>query len=322
MEHIREVTTTPQLNMNSLRMVSQSSYNGPVSGWTEHFKKFCAKRSAPMPVNMFTPNINANASRVNSHENIADRLYTDSFIRREKKIQMAKERRIQELIDPATGRHFFEPQSLGSPQGSAAGTTSQEALTSQLHEDSKIIQLRKEQLRKKYDDHELTFSPAINKNSSVLAEKKRRPLYSPRRSKSADAVPDDETTKKVLKPHEVAEFLRRLEKNDVSRESRLNSLAQVKESQELSECSFHPQISKKSEEIFERTNLYSTPVDTPAPRTVDTSHTSLKKASHGGTEASPSISMPPRAISNPSQYASQSRPQPPTAADSAIRSNN
>jgi hypothetical protein len=278
-ERFAEVQVKPTLNARSEAIIrSSGDYKGPVRHWREHFEKFSARRvrddAATHHEASFTPNINANAVRVDVERDITDRLYQESAARRERLQQRAYEQQAREMLDAATGRPLFAPHALRSVD--VGPPRKAEELSAQLHEDSYEMARKREQAIVQHADPECTFKPTLNESSHILAGKARKPLYVPRaqrvederakrervqvqRARSAEPTPRQPSATRVS----VDDFLRRTQRNETTRAQKLDHIRQEQEGRETRECTFHPAISRRSEEIFFASNVSGTPMRSP-----------------------------------------------------------
>ncbi len=188
-EKMKQVQQSPNIDKRSAQLVERlDDYAGPISGWESHFAKFCAKKTVPLPPQLFHPNINSNAIRLDVEEDIADRLFKDAQTRDQRKKDLIEYVRAEELIDHNTGRPLFSPQSLRGPiydgesNNSARRRRPEEVAEELLAKGMELENKKKQQAQRMHtDDQELTFSPSINKRSAVLAEQGGRvPLYEPK----------------------------------------------------------------------------------------------------------------------------------------------
>lgn len=318
-----EVTGEPLLNSHSLTLLDESgNYQDPVTGWEKHYAKYCAKHTAPLPKSLFHPNINSNAVRADSDIPIHDRLYKDSTERRMKLKEAARERMKQELEDPATGRPYFSPQSLRPPSQShvSPNRTEEKSVFEYLHESSKRKELSQQDV-----DPEATFTPKINPKSDELAERVRKPLYTPGRSarKSEDdsdsKSPDskEKEAEKAARINKAAleEFFRRTERNDHVRQARLEQLRKERLERDGEHCSFQPRINKHSVDLFEAAHVYGKPMSTPAADIVPTSSRVSGYEASGMSSPSPtqaskkSLQTTPRTTGAPSPKAGAASPK-------------
>eukprot|EP00672_Neobodo_designis_P024987 CAMPEP_0174848470 /NCGR_PEP_ID=MMETSP1114-20130205/13543_1 /TAXON_ID=312471 /ORGANISM="Neobodo designis, Strain CCAP 1951/1" /LENGTH=608 /DNA_ID=CAMNT_0016082773 /DNA_START=46 /DNA_END=1872 /DNA_ORIENTATION=- len=274
-ERFADVRDKPALNPRSEALVkAHGEYKGPVRHWKEHFEKFSARRvrDEARDAAAFTPNINANAVRVDVERTISDRLYQDSSSRRERLSQLAHEQQARELIDPGTGRPLFQPHALR--RGSPTPQRDPEELSMQLHDESYEAARRREIAAQSHPDSQHSFKPTINPASEELAKRARKPLYVPRaqraeeerqrkeriqRARSADASPRVAPQTRVS----VDEFLRRAQRNEMTRAQKLAAIRAQQDDRELGECVFHPRISRRSEDIFYASNVSGTPMRSP-----------------------------------------------------------
>lgn len=294
-ERYAEVRESPAINSRSDKIVrTAGEHKGPVRGWEQRFAKFCAKRSAGDATTQketFSPNINANAVRVDVERSIAERLYEDSHVRKERLRMLSREQQARELVDEATGRPLFNPHALKSSPARSRSRTAAE-LSAQLHDDQLEQSRRKAMLSAAYRDPELTFSPNINKCSEILATRTRKPLYVPRaqrekeererrerqRAKSAEASPRVEKG-----PVNIDEFLRRAQRNEIARAHKLAAIRDEEEDRETRECTFQPHISARSEDLFNKSNMSGAPMRSPldalaSPHSTDRGGTQLSFA--------------------------------------------
>lgn len=274
----KDVTGSPSINRTSVEIVQQrGDYSGPVSGWEEHFARFCAKRSntTTQSGTMFNPNINANAVRAGGDKPISERLFEEFSERRERRRQAVLDAQQQELVDKATGRQLFTPQAL---QPGSTGRRPEE-VSQQLYEDNSILERRRADAVEKLDP-DMTFTPKVNETSAYLASKVvRRPLHEPKRaptdgqftpgrgtmnsarSRSTDDINSQpNSTPKVS----VREFLQRTQRADAGRASRIAAIKNAMHERDTSECTFQPRINSKSQQIFESTNAAGTPMASPS----------------------------------------------------------
>lgn len=268
-----EITGSPNIDNHSRDIVThRGRYVGPVSGWTEHFAKFCAKRAVPVDSqDMFTPNINVNAVRKEAEVTISERLFAESSQRRERRRLQAEDAAKQDLIDAATGRPLFKPHSLAS----GGPARSVEELSQQLHGDQAAATERKRQLAGAlYQDPEMSFTPKLNRTSSQIAQHiDRKPLYDPKavakmrtrsaESGSASPAPVSPVSRGSATSVNVQEFLHRTERADIGRAQRISAIKKVINERETSECTFQPRINSKSEAIFSSLNLSGAPLQSP-----------------------------------------------------------
>ena len=261
-----EVTATPQLNNHSLAIVESSGqYEDPVHGWEKHYAKYCAKRTAPLPKTLFSPNINPNAVRADPDQPIHERLYDDSRVRYDKLYESAKRAREAELHDPATGRPYFSPQALRTPEAQQRATPERnKSVYEALHESSKK---KADAAKSDAGDPEATFTPKINPKSVELAEKVRKPLYTPVKIEKSpskdDAAKEDESKSPNRQKVNLEEFFRRTTRCDHVRQARMEALRNEKQEREEGDLTFQPRINKRSVELFEAAHVYGKPITTP-----------------------------------------------------------
>ena len=200
---------------------------------------------------------------------ISDRLFEDSDRREARRKQLEEELRAKELIDPNTGSKLFSPHSLHEK-----GERTPEDVARRLLQLGREAEERKKELAEKYTkcDHNLTFSPKLSEKSKAIAEATtRRPLYEPKPKVSGNGSPEKE---KVLesegstqrKQHkrsgsDPSGFFRRSERAEQIRQEKLREMAVAVASQELSECTFQPHISRRSLDLFRSAHNYGVPMD-------------------------------------------------------------
>lgn len=268
----------PTLNRKSSIIVERldTEYKSPVSGWESHFAKFCSRNtSAATPRETFQPSINSNAVRVDIEKDIGERLYEDSIARDEKKKAAEKEQRERELTDPNTGRALFSPQPLDVGREKRSPIK----ITEDLLEEGKRLEKKKEALKETIlkSDPNLTFSPSLNKRSIAIADSsntKRKPLHEPVQRKidlddsKAKASPDTAvaaspavgtvaTINKKKNFSDPNDFLRRIELSVHLRHQRLAELQNTLLEEERRLCSFQPLLNRKSVELVEQLETYS-----------------------------------------------------------------
>lgn len=300
----RELTGTPCINQKSRHIAETIEHQGPVVGWNSHVAKFHANQKPVTTEKLFQPNINANAVRTDVEKDISSRLFEDSTHRRERLKAMATEQRQKEMVDPHTGRPLFMPHSLRSTTsclGESPDRSSRrkiDELSSQLHDDHRENMRKRELLEKAGKEANLSFQPQINPTSEVLASRNgvRKPLYvrkakleeqqreqqKQKRARSADAANKDDS--KTHTSIDVDDFLRRIQRDELSRTQKMQGIRQEQMERELSECSFHPRISRRSEEIFVHTNMSGTPLQSPME--------TLASQSSGGMSPPPAYEIP------------------------------
>lgn len=268
---LAEVTASPAINPASQRILDEGGhYRDPVTGWDEHFARYVAKRTAALPPEMFSPNINANAVRPDADRDIADRLFGDSYDRRERLRSEAQRRLREETIDPATGRPFFTPQSA-RPDAPGRGAGVFDAL----HDNSKEWQARR---NAPVDTHEpaLTFTPKVNPRSAELSEKSRKPLYTPNKTpRAADGASPSALSascggggasgasaaspeRRAAQPIDLQEFFRRAARDGQVRQARMKALRDEYSSRDRSDCTFHPRVNEHSLELFVQMSHFGT----------------------------------------------------------------
>lgn len=251
-----KMQATPTINDNCDRILTD--YVGPVQGWNAHFAKFCSKRNPPVSRNMFSPNINSNAIRRDGDKPIGERLFQESFCRQQRREAQSASQQEREMFDPATGRKLFKPQAARSTSSQSSSRNPLDVTTT-LHEASKSREEMLEELRKNYDDKECTFSPQLNRTSMQLSARSRKPLYEPKRSKSAEPEAPASTKEKIT-PEQMRAFLLRNEKALRDKHAHVEALKLGRVNADEEQCTFHPEINRRSEQIFAMSNVFGVPM--------------------------------------------------------------
>jgi hypothetical protein len=310
----RDNTGSPAINKHSQDLIAASpGYKGPVRNWDTHFAKFCAKRSKEFDPNLtFSPNINANAVRVDLEQSIGERLYAESEVRRERTQQVAQENRRKSLIDAATGRPYFTPQSLGSVSGPISSRDVEE-LSQKLYEDHADNLRRRDDIQASSPEHCYNFTPKLNVNTEMLAGRARKPLYQSPAQREEDK--EQQRLQRVARgkesersqsgpimhatPVNVDDFLRRAQRNEMSRANKMQHIRDEQEERSTRECTFQPSILAQSEAIFQNSNMSGTPMRSPmdpSPSSQQMSFSQAPSAVHSARKT-----PTPRAAAQPQQ---------------------
>ena len=289
-EEGRELMPSPHINRRSAEIAASRHYQGPVSGWEDHFAKYCAKKAAqqnqaPQP-GMFSPNINRykglDASRTEERIPIGDRLFEESFVREDRLREMEEMQREQELVDEFTNRPLFTPSTVEYPlpeERAAQGAAVDAGARLHALHNARLERRRQTQASSDSNDASTMFSPKVNKHSQEIGDRRRKPLYhnkvdyhkehleAEERERalgfkpSINASPRTTSNPPVVRQRAVPtakDFVHRNEALNRQRQARLAKIKEEALEHQSRECTFQPSVNRRSMEIFQSINRYGT----------------------------------------------------------------
>ncbi|KAL4440888.1 hypothetical protein ABPG74_009301 [Tetrahymena malaccensis] len=223
-----------------------NNYNGPISGWQQRFENYLNTKIKLQEVgeqqNTFQPKINENSKKMTS--------FRDSTPIEERLLKYGEELKMkQEIIRQQMDILSQESDEFGQKKPSinknyVYGESDGSKVHDKLYEYAKVYEQKIQELKSEAQN-QFNFKPALNQMSEQLKEKvqqKRKPLYEPKKKESLEE-------KKPSKQFNVQNFEQFLERNYTQFERKLERLQQRDDqvqAKELEECSFQPQINKKS----------------------------------------------------------------------------
>lgn len=252
-----------------------------VDDWEAHFVKFLSRRSGGTGRSEEPPEVAAATGRgegsVAKSAEACERLHDAAVALQEKK-------RIAELIrqrefdfDPQTGQQMFVPSTRSPP-----GAMSPEDFERRLKAGREMSMRVAERVSEEESERirlECTFSPHINRKSALLAQRNRRPLYSPPSARTSPKPPksskaDDSvsvSSSMMSRDDAFDDFLQRSAQMAQSALVKKSVLEEGIISKEMESCSFAPRVCPQSERIL---------------RKARSQRTSPEKMTHGASDDS------------------------------------
>ncbi|KAL0207376.1 hypothetical protein P9112_012004 [Eukaryota sp. TZLM1-RC] len=259
------VTPPPLVSERSRRIVQQTGHQGPVKAWDKYANQYWKKSySDPNSDKDFQPQINPVSRQLSKalQEPVTERLYKLSQESRVRGLNVKQDLK-HRLVDLSTGQQLFTPVIIPSDPDSEP-TKHREDPFEELYSESVLLEEKRKNLEETVMKSSCPFSPTINPNTEKILSSSvnaRRPLYfSPdvKKEKERDQEKEKEKSPRKKSSGSVVSDVDIVQRSRIHLEKtqqQLELLQKEKEKQETSECTFTPNINRKSAEISK--NLFS-----------------------------------------------------------------
>eukprot|EP01061_Rhynchopus_euleeides_P029936 TRINITY_DN4958_c1_g1_i1.p1 TRINITY_DN4958_c1_g1~~TRINITY_DN4958_c1_g1_i1.p1 ORF type:complete len:646 (+),score=190.04 TRINITY_DN4958_c1_g1_i1:155-1939(+) len=259
METMAETLEHVQMNPRSAALLEKgrlkATYKGPVKGWNTHFARYQTKKNIVPEREVFAPNINTSSATLHREGVVGDRLHDEAFRKTERLRDMMDVASMQELVDPQTGKPYFQPSTVRS-HSRDIDTVVNTLLSKGQEAAQKRTKRSQETMGKEY-----TFRPHLNPRSKEIATARgRKPLYDPSKfSKRGEGAGGQDGGKGGPKRASSSmpsygigtqSFHRRNERLLLNRQERVRAIKHEQEQRELEHCTFAPRICRQSEDIL------------------------------------------------------------------------
>jgi hypothetical protein len=228
----QNIVKKPEMNSKSKSIMDKKQrekrYVGPISGWEKRFDDYQAHQRPAHEEPTFSPQINLHSKKIveskPTSENTFERLYNLS-----------------------TSKKSEEPTEEEKKSPYRKSEHEMSNFVRYLQSKGEEIEKKKNEYRNMIAKEEVR-APKFNQTSMRLARQQyRKPLYSPRRStSSASSHESSKKTSPQATSPKGFEFMQRRAAQEKVKQERLEFIKKLQDEQELKECTFRPELNRKS----------------------------------------------------------------------------
>ena len=185
---------------------------------------------------------------------MGDRLHEEACRKNERLQDMMDVRYMQELVDPASGMPYFQPNICRTPSRDV------DTVVHTLLSKGEESRQKREKRTHSSDDAHHSFQPVLNSRSQeIVSARGRRPLYDPQKFSKKEKAEEEKRERERSKKSTMRvtsygigtqSFHRRNERLLISKQERVRAIKREQEQKELEHCTFTPRICRQSEEIL------------------------------------------------------------------------
>eukprot|EP01065_Artemidia_motanka_P029187 TRINITY_DN3525_c3_g1_i1.p1 TRINITY_DN3525_c3_g1~~TRINITY_DN3525_c3_g1_i1.p1 ORF type:complete len:565 (+),score=100.80 TRINITY_DN3525_c3_g1_i1:123-1817(+) len=284
----RMLSEHPKASTRSERLLRGKEYKGPVDDWKHREALFRMSHSDKEPSGSFHPTISPLAQQIRRDGAAGERLFKHAAQQQTDRRKAEDAQKRGRAKDTSTGQILFTPVTRRNQVDDHSPTRrTEDEIDMQIKEMLRRGEEAQRRLRKKKTEIEreqgATFQPTLNlRSEQILSRTQRTPVHLRTKEKEKDTKEEDAASERMGDgsarrtrrtraeiDSSVKDFMDRIERDQKKTRSKIGKLREKQLREEVSECSFRPNISSKSGTLARQRAIqgYSSPetaVVTPA----------------------------------------------------------